>query len=100
MSDVHTDTYQNKNEGDETATYILRSYQFLSVSQTKLLLESLLAVIQILGLDQMNALSLGILTDDIAGLADSLSSSLVNIKDSIVWLRVRVMVWLTLSFEL
>lgn len=52
----------------------------LSVSQSKVFNDSLLAMVQVLGLGQKDALSICILTDDIVGLAHTLDSRLVHKK--------------------
>ena len=57
-------------------TYSLTLNTFLCVGQADVLVDSLLAVVQILGLCQMKTFSLYILSDDIVGPADALGSSL------------------------
>ncbi len=65
-------------------TYSLTFSASLSVSQANVPEDSLLAVVQVLGLGQQDAVSLGVLTDDIVGLAHSLSAGLSNKKQNTV----------------
>lgn len=67
-------------KGERNCTYSLTLNAFLSVSQADVLKNSLLAVVHVLGFGQQDAFSLCVLTDDIVGLAHTLSTRLVRKK--------------------
>lgn len=67
-----------ENEVRRNSTYSLALNASLCVSQANVLHDSLLAVVQVLGLGQQDAVSLCVLTDDVVGLAHTLSSRLVH----------------------
>lgn len=67
-------------KGERNCTYSLTLNTFLSVSQADVLKNSLLAVVHVLGLGQQDAISLCVLTDDVVGLAHTLSTRLVRKK--------------------
>lgn len=69
---------ERANEPGRNCTYSLTLNTFLCVSQADVLEDSLLAVVQVLGLGQQDAASLCIFTDDVVGLAHTLSSRLVH----------------------